>query len=175
MPSFLSIPEKVARATGVLLTPTCPQPTLSITYFSAASFPFALPPIIACGFGWPALGLGVEGVNIRVGRWLLDVLTGTDQKRTRNVKAKRRRPRRLRKHREGLEPIPSEANLSVDVGEKGMQEFKEVTCLPLGAEELRLRGWALMDYFIEPEGGNLVPLLVECNYRGRKVGEEGWQ
>ena len=110
-----------------------------------------------------------------MGRWLLDVLTGTEEKHTQNVKAKRRRLRWLRKHHEGLESISSEANLSVDVGEKGMQEFKEVTCLPLGAEEPRLRGWALMDYFIEPEGGNLVPLLVECNYRGRKVGEEGWQ
>lgn len=176
VPSFLSIPEKVARATEVLLPPTCPQPTLSITYFSAASFPFALPPTIACGFGWPALGLGVEGVNIRVGRWLLDILTGTEEKRTQSVKAVHRRPRWLRKHHEGLEPIPSDANLSLNVGEKGMQEFKEdMTRLPVDAEEPRLRGWALMDYFVEPEGGNLVPLLVECNYRGRKVGEEGWQ
>jgi 1-phosphatidylinositol phosphodiesterase len=175
VPSFLSIPEKVARATGVLLPPTCPQPTLSITYFSAASFPFALPPTIARGFGWPALGLGVEGVNIRVARWLLDVLTGTEEKRIQNVKAKRRRPRWLREHHEGLEPIPSEVNLSVDVGEKGMQEFEQDVTRSLDAEETRLRGWALMDYFTEPEGGNLVPLLVECNYRGRKVGEEGWQ
>jgi 1-phosphatidylinositol phosphodiesterase len=63
----------------------------------------------------------------------------------------------------------------VDVGEKGMQEFEGDVTRSLDAEEPRLRGWALMDYFTEPEGGNLVPLLVECNYRGRKVGEEGWQ
>ena len=30
--------------------------------------------MIARGFGWPQWGLGVEGVNSRVGRWLLDEL-----------------------------------------------------------------------------------------------------
>lgn len=45
---------------------------LNITYFSAASFPLAFPPTIAKGFGWPKWGFGVEGVNGRVGKWLLD-------------------------------------------------------------------------------------------------------
>lgn len=40
--------------------------------------------------------------------------------------------------------------------------------------EARLRGWCMMDYFKEPVDVDLVRLLVECNYRARKAGEEGW-
>jgi len=40
------------------------------------------------------------------------------------------------------------------------------------AEEPRIRGWTFMDYYSEP--GDVVPLLVECNFLGRKNGEEGW-
>jgi 1-phosphatidylinositol phosphodiesterase len=47
---------------------------LNIVFFSAASFPLALPPLIAKGFGWPKWGFGVEGVNERFGKWLVDVL-----------------------------------------------------------------------------------------------------
>jgi len=76
IPSFLSIPEKVQLATAVLVQP--PQhrstPMLNITYFSAVSFPLALPPTVACGFGWPAWGMGVEGVNSRAVQWLLNQL-----------------------------------------------------------------------------------------------------
>ena len=43
------------------------------------------------------------------------------------------------------------------------------------AEEPRIRGWTFLDYYSEPvEAENLVPLLIECNFRGRKEGEEGW-
>jgi 1-phosphatidylinositol phosphodiesterase len=42
-----------------------------------------------------------------------------------------------------------------------------------GDSEPRVRGWALMDFCSEPED-TVVPLLVECNFRGRKAGEEGW-
>jgi 1-phosphatidylinositol phosphodiesterase len=76
IPSFLSIPEKVERATqNLIIPPSVPktgQPTLGITFFSAASFPLSLPPVIAKGFGWPAWGLGVEGVNSKLGAWLID-------------------------------------------------------------------------------------------------------
>jgi len=50
--------------------------TLSITFFSAATFPLALPQTVALGFGWPQWNMGVEGVNVRLGRWLLDKLAG---------------------------------------------------------------------------------------------------
>ena len=39
--------------------------------------------------------------------------------------------------------------------------------------EPRIRGWVMMDFYSYPNDA-LAPLLVECNYRGRKVGEEGW-
>ena len=91
---------------------------LNISFFSAASFPLAFPPTIARGFGWPKWGLGVEGVNGRLGKWLLD-------------------------------------------------RFAQ------DGERARIRGWAFMDYYAEP--ADVVPLLVECNFRGRISGEEGWE
>lgn len=129
IPSFFSIPEKVTLATQILLPPSNnpPVPTLAISFLSASSFPLALPPTIAQGFGWPKWGLGIEGVNSKVGKWLLDQL--------------------------GDEA----ANSSDQDGSGGP----------------RIRGWTLLDYYADPEPG-LVSLLVECNFRGRKAGEEGW-
>ncbi|KAK2460643.1 hypothetical protein APHAL10511_007113 [Amanita phalloides] len=73
--SFLAIPEKVTLAIeNLILDRQPPSPILPITYFSAASFPLAFPTVIARGFGWPEWGLGVEGVNSRLGRWLLESL-----------------------------------------------------------------------------------------------------
>ena len=106
------------------------MPVLSISFLSAASFPLALPPIVATGFGWPTVKLGIEGVNSRFTAWLLDLL-GEDKG----------------------EPA------SVD----------EKSCV----EGPRIRGWTFLDFYSEPDPG-LVPLLVECNYRGRRSGEEGW-
>ncbi|EPQ58546.1 PLC-like phosphodiesterase [Gloeophyllum trabeum ATCC 11539] len=137
IPSFLSIPEKVELSTKVLLPPEddSPIPTLTITYFSAAS-PLALPPTIARGFGWPSIGLGIEGVNSRVGRWVLDMLSqdSRDQRR------------------EDLEKSHQRSS----------------------TDGPRIRGWALMDFYTDPVEHGVVPLLVECNYRGRKKGDEGW-
>jgi len=42
------------------------------------------------------------------------------------------------------------------------------------AEEPRIRGWSFLDYYSEPGDSQVVPLLVECNFIGRKPGEEGW-
>ena len=126
IPSFLSIPEKTQLAAANLVPDAhepFPGPVLNISYFSAASFPLAFPPTIARGFGWPHWGFGVEGVNGRLGRWLLD-------------------------------------RLGRDGGGDG---------------DARVRGWALLDFYAEPEGADgVVPLLVECNFRGRRRGEEGW-
>ncbi|KAJ3732454.1 PLC-like phosphodiesterase [Lentinula guzmanii] len=73
IPSFLYMPEKVSLATNFLQPPSNNdvQPTLSIVYTSAVSFPFAAPKTIARGFGWPKWGFGVEGVNSRMGKWIL--------------------------------------------------------------------------------------------------------
>jgi|SRR6267154_2782805 len=123
IPSFLSIPEKVALSTNILLASRDrPSPTLSISFLSASSIPLAFPPTIARGLGWPQWGVGFEGVNARVGRWLLD-----------------------------------------QFGECGEKD-----------EGPRIRGWALMDFYDEPIEQSIIPLFVECNFRGRRSGEEGW-
>lgn len=148
IPSFLYIPEKVALATSILLPPQAPapMPILSISFLSAASFPLALPPSVAQGFGWPKWGFGVEGVNSRVGKWLLDVLGGgCDVQRP-----------------------------SMYKDEEGSGEKDRLVSGGAAGHEPRLRGWVFMDYFNHPENQGLVPLLVECNYRGRVAGEEGW-
>jgi len=132
--SFLSIPEKVVLSTRILIAPeNPPRPTLSISYLSAASIPFAFPTTVARGFGWPEWGLGIEGVNSRVGKWLLHFLSHNAMSDARHPKAQ------------------------VNEGE----------------ECLRIRGWALVDFYTDPDNG-VVPLLVECNFRGRRSGEEGW-
>jgi 1-phosphatidylinositol phosphodiesterase len=113
IPSALSIPEKAAIATSVLLppspsdTPAPPARSTGLTFFSGANIPWALPGTVALG------SVGVDGVNKRVGAWLLD---------------------------------------------------------RLAVEESRVRGWAMMDFCDE----EVVRLLVECNFRWRKQGEEGW-
>ncbi|KAA1477106.1 PLC-like phosphodiesterase [Dentipellis sp. KUC8613] len=134
IPSFLSIPEKVDLATTMLVPPAAAEsdiPVLSITYFSASSFPLAAPTVVSTGFGWPSIGLGVDGVNTLVGRWLLDMFSGHE-----------------------------------DAGARGVEK-RDVTDGP------KLRGWTFMDFFTEPVGSEVVPLLVECNFRGRSD-EEGW-
>jgi len=134
VPSFLSIPEKLTRSREILLPPpnNPPVPVLSIAFFSAASFPLALPPTIANGLGWPEWGLGIEGVNSRVGRWLLSMLGSTKE-------------------------------TSAGPGKSHKHDISDT----------RIRGWAFMDFFAQSEDP-VVPLLVECNYQGRRSGEEGW-
>jgi 1-phosphatidylinositol phosphodiesterase len=61
------------------------------------------------GFGWPNIGLGVEGVNSRVTRFLLAALR----------------------------------------------------------ENTMVHSWALMDFYDKPVGSGVVPLLIECNFKGR--------
>lgn len=138
IPSFLHIPEKTQLATENLLPPPeyPASPVLNISFFSAASFPLAFPPTVAKGFGWPNIGLGVEGVNGRLGTWLLDQLSRDDTNTVGQDVAKTDRPEKA-----------TSANV-------------------------RIRGWAMLDFYSEPE--SVVPLLVECNFRGRISGEEGW-
>jgi 1-phosphatidylinositol phosphodiesterase len=133
----------VERATQNLIIPTTGQPTLGLTYFSAASFPLSPPSVIAKGFGWRAWGPGLEGVNSKLGGWLLNKLAGP--------------------------PVP---DATAEQGEAlvGAEKRSSQTV----SEEPRIRGWTFLDYYSEPEGGNILPLLVECNFRGRKEGEEGW-
>jgi 1-phosphatidylinositol phosphodiesterase len=108
--SFLYIPEKTQLSMEPLLPPpaSVTQPVLSITYLSATSIPFATPTVVSTGFGWPSIGLGVEGVNSRTARFLLAALK----------------------------------------------------------ESTMLRAWTLMDFYDKPVGSGVVPLLIECNFKG---------
>ncbi|KAI0320307.1 PLC-like phosphodiesterase [Amylostereum chailletii] len=125
IPSFLSIPEKSSLSTELLMPapPSAFERILSITYFSASSFPFATPTIVSTGWGWPSWGLGVEGVNSRVSHFLLSAL--------------------------------SQTATSAEDREKGARV------------DMPLRAWTLMDFFLQPVGAGVVPLLVECNFRGK--------
>lgn len=182
VPSFLAIPEKTSLSTAILLPlprqDELPVPPLKISYFSAAAFPLSLPTMIARGVGWPSWGLGVEGVNVRVGRWLLSLLAGDGKMSAPSkLKAQRRgtadvaikRLRRLgrvqRVHRsdDGLESLKEPVDGDDDHEDR-----------PANTEDPRIRGWVLMDYYSDPRDGGVVPLLVECNFRARVSGEEGW-
>lgn len=55
----------------------------------------------------------------------------------------------------------------VDQLSRGVDMNEKDSCEP------RLRGWILADFYDSPEH-SLVDLLVECNFRGRRTGEEGW-
>ncbi|EIN08032.1 PLC-like phosphodiesterase [Punctularia strigosozonata HHB-11173 SS5] len=159
IPSFLSIPEKVELATRILLPPANepPTPCLNITYLSASSLPLAMPPTIARGFGWPQWGLGIEGVNARVGRWLLGLLV--DQAST------------FRRGGEGALPLKVEE-------EQFQDKLHDIRTYVGGGDmqvvEPRVRGWVMMDFYTDPEEAGLVPLLIELNFRGRIPGQEGW-
>jgi 1-phosphatidylinositol phosphodiesterase len=108
--------------------------------------------------------LGVEGVNSRIGRWLLGQLGGEAP----------------------LQDLLGQEDWDVVDVEAGQASANSTA-----VEEIRLRGWVLMDFCDEPEGQEhysttmtslfmklsgmgLIPLLVEANWRGRKPGEEGW-
>ena len=111
IPSFLYIPEKTELSIEPLLPPPADvtQPVLSITYFSASSFPFATPAVVSTGFGWPSIGFGIEGVNSRLTHFLLAALK----------------------------------------------------------ENMMLRAWTLMDFYDKPVGSGVIPLLIECNFKGK--------
>ncbi|RSH92629.1 hypothetical protein EHS25_008074 [Saitozyma podzolica] len=72
--TFLSIPEKYDVLIDHLL-PTLTasaNPTFTLSFSSASYFPLSCPTTIAKGFGWPSWGLGIEGMNSRLTRWLLE-------------------------------------------------------------------------------------------------------
>jgi len=124
--SFLAIPEKATLSSSYLLP--CPAPNgqkdLAITFTSASSIPAALPSTVACGFGWPALKLGVEGVNSRIGRWLLGQLGGEAP----------------------LQDLLGQEDWDVVDLEAGHASANSAA-----VEEIRLRGWVFMDFCDEPE------------------------
>ncbi|KAM5542633.1 hypothetical protein V8D89_003594 [Ganoderma adspersum] len=147
IPSFLSIPEKMQLSSQNLLLPTGEQaqPILNVSFFSAANIPLALPTTVARGLGWPKWKLGIEGVNSRLGSWLLDSLTGSG----------------------GQDPAQNTQN--GDEKDAGSGTGNGTS----DADNVRIRGWAMLDFYADPDN-SVVPLLVEWNFQGRKSGEEGW-
>jgi 1-phosphatidylinositol phosphodiesterase len=84
--------------------------------------------------------MGVEGMNARVTKWLINRLTST---RTRD---------------------------SDSISEQGRWSTSDESAKLLESQEydnpeprLPVRGWVFMDYFSDPDGA-LVPLLVENNF-----------
>ena len=67
------------------------------------------------------MGLGVEGVNSRFCRWLLERLS----------------------------------NKAKDVAQDDDKQ---------SPEESTIRGWTFLDFYAEPEGRAVVPLLIEYNF-----------
>lgn len=158
--TFLSIPEKVYLATRILLPPSDDTHPLNITYLSAATFPLALPPTVAKGWGiggW----FGFEGVNSRFGQWVLGLLTSENDER-------RYSPPIVAQTKSFASGNGDTASISASLFADTAETVHGWT-----SEEPRLRGWTFLDFFQEPQSG-LVPLLVECNWRGRKSGQEGW-
>ncbi|KAF8881953.1 PLC-like phosphodiesterase [Gymnopilus junonius] len=96
----------------------------------------------------PVLPITYFSAAIKLGAWLIDQLGGCPDF-NRNLSSR--------------EKFDSE----------GSEKFED-TAAAAGQSEPRIRGFALVDYYAEPEGGDIIPLLVECNFRGRKNGEEGW-
>ncbi|WRT63949.1 uncharacterized protein IL334_000876 [Kwoniella shivajii] len=81
--TFLEIPEKLDAITSHLL-PTLRPPVLStftLSYLSASFFPLSFPTVIAKGFGFPAWGLGVEGINSRMCEWILERVVNREKVR----------------------------------------------------------------------------------------------
>ncbi|WOO80002.1 1-phosphatidylinositol phosphodiesterase [Vanrija pseudolonga] len=72
--SFIEIPEKTEVVINSLAPTLSPQQGLpwTISFASASRFPMAPPQWMAKGVGFPTWGLGVDGVNGRVTKWLLE-------------------------------------------------------------------------------------------------------
>ena len=142
---MLALPEKAALCIQNLTPPPSDNPILGITFLSAAGGALSLPPFCALGFGWPSWGLGVEGMNTRVGKWLLGRLTSNN---ILQVEEER--------DRKSIESDESDVGL---LAKGDPYEAQDEKVRPV-------RGWVFIDYFAEPDGG-LVSLLVENNFLGR--------
>ena len=169
--------DKATGAVSLLLPP--PNPTghdLSITFLSAASIPtFALPSLVACRFGWARTGFGFQGVNDRAGRWLLGMLGGEhsdtmlgDQDWAFVAFDDEDEFGGHAPSREAKPPATAPVTTSSDT------DARTASTTDPKIIEPRLRGWCMMDFISYPDPQGLIPLLVECNWQGRKVGEEGW-
>ncbi|KAJ1310467.1 hypothetical protein OPQ81_007200 [Rhizoctonia solani] len=147
VPNLLALPEKASLCKQNMVPPVSNPPILGITFLSAAGGALSLPPFCALGVGWPEWGMGVEGMNSRVGRWLINRLTSAE---VRNADSERERW-----------SLSSESEELLGKGSKILETLDDDS-----EPSLPIRGWIFMDYFSEPDGA-LVPLLVENNFMRR--------
>jgi 1-phosphatidylinositol phosphodiesterase len=165
IPSFLAIPEKFELAVRPLIQSTSssptslsrpspnqpsPPPPLAVSFTSASSFPLALPPTVALGFGitsfrryWWGRLLGWAGVNERLRGWV-------------QLHLQRVRTLELERQREGRRATPEKVPPALDGENEKADTHSE------GPDLEKIRGWVLVDYVDSPN--DLLPLLVECNY-----------
>ena len=158
IPSLGAIPEKVQNAAANLIPPRdSAQPILPISFFSGSKFPLALPPAVARGI------VGVEGANSLFGKWLIGQIGGIVPSNTSTatpaVEAK---------------PTTNETSPQAGVGSSSQTVGPQADNGQGTRQEPRIRGWAFLDFYSEPSGIDVVPLLIECNFLGRTPGEEGW-
>lgn len=72
-PYSLQLPRLLIHQTIQIFRPDQPEDAekvLTISYASASGYPLSPPFAIAKGFGWPAWGFGIEGINSRLEGWL---------------------------------------------------------------------------------------------------------
>ena len=153
----MSIPEKfVLAASNLLVRPSTPEieyekkPTLRISYTSAFTFPFALPPLVAVGIKWGPFGW--TGVNQRVVSWLLHRFA-CEHERAALMKLEERYVN---------EKLNEEEDVSVSSEESHHVVNNVVRDGSMDDDGTKMRGWVLLDFVDQPS--DLLPLLVECNY-----------
>ncbi|KAG8847293.1 hypothetical protein FRB96_001627 [Tulasnella sp. 330] len=127
--SISKIPQKFTIATSTMITtPSLTDPTSSINHIlpmsfsSAASFPFALPGMVANGIGISTLGY--MGVNQRIFQWATDLLTAAGSNALQ------------------VSSLPKGAREAEVAG--------AVHQAPPNLQ--RVSGWLMMDFFDEPTG-----------------------
>ena len=98
----------------------------------------------------------MEGANSRLGKWLLQQIGGIVPASVAGA------------------PAPKNSVWGVFTPKRPVDVQAQAGGGQEAAQEPRIRGWAMLDFYSEPSGINVVPLLVECNFLGRTAGEEGW-
>ncbi|KAF8334042.1 PLC-like phosphodiesterase [Cantharellus anzutake] len=158
--SFLSTPEKFTLATSNLLVPSTSLPPIfqmpsqRISFMSAFTFPLALPPLIALGIKWGFFGW--NGVNQRLAAWLLHRFTREHERAANTTVAETR----FEKEQSSDNIIDYSGEIKTRI--KGINTAMEADDREYD-HETKVRGWILLDFVDQP--GDLLPLLVECNYR----------
>jgi len=118
----------------------------------------ALPPAVAKGT------LGVEGINSLLGKWLFSQIGSFVPSNALNTSTTPA----------AGNPATNETSPQENVASSSKAVEQQANDGQGVGQEPRIRGWVFLDFYSEPSGIEVVPLLIECNFLGRKKGEEGW-